>query len=106
VSTAAVVVAVDDGLVNTARNEVPLSAVDAVAEYVVDVAPARSTQVAPPSVDCCHWTVGTGLPEAAAESVNGWPTAAEVGVGSEVTTGPAAGAALSSSENDTFVADR
>jgi hypothetical protein len=35
-------------------------------ESVVEVAPATSLKVAPPSVLTCHWTVGAGLPPAAA----------------------------------------
>ena len=35
-------------------------------EYVVEVAPAISLNVAPPLVEICHWTAGAGDPDAAA----------------------------------------
>ena len=42
-----------------------MPAVTAVRVSVVLVAPLRFVKVAPPSVLCCHCTVGAGLPEAA-----------------------------------------
>ena len=44
----------------------PFCPAKAVKLRVVEVAPATFWNVAPPSVLCCHWTVGVGLPLAAA----------------------------------------
>ena len=87
---AAVVVAVPEALVKTARNCVPSSARAAVAEYDDEVAPAMSVQVVPPSVECCHCTVGSGTPDAAAAREKG-PTPGRARLaGDAVTTGAAA----------------
>jgi hypothetical protein len=69
VSVAAVVVAVPQVLVKTARYRYPSWASATVKESVVEVAPGTSLKVAPPSVLTCHWTVGAGLPLAAAVNV-------------------------------------
>jgi hypothetical protein len=53
-------------LVNTARYWFPLSPEAAVKLKVVFVAPEISFQLVPPLVLTCHWTVGVGLPVAAA----------------------------------------
>jgi hypothetical protein len=52
-----------------------------------DVAPDTLVNVAPPSVDSCHWTVGVGLPEAAAVNVADPPTVQLAPAGGVVTTG-------------------
>ncbi len=39
-----------------------------------DVSPGTEIQVVPPSRETCHWTVGVGVPDAAAEYVAVWPT--------------------------------
>ncbi len=44
-------------------------------------------QVLPPSVDTCHWTVGAGLPDAAAVNVAVWPTGVVTLAGCVVTVG-------------------
>jgi hypothetical protein len=41
----------------------------AVSEYAVEVAPATADQLAPPSLETCHCTLGAGLPEAEAVNV-------------------------------------
>ena len=63
------VVAVEHPLVNTARNSDPDC--DGVGEKasVVLVAPGTFANAAPPLVLTCHWTVGVGLPLAAAVKV-------------------------------------
>ena len=66
VRVAAVVVALPTVLVKTARYSLPVWPTAAVKLSVVAVAPAMLLNVAPPSVDTCHCTVGAGLPEAAA----------------------------------------
>jgi hypothetical protein len=66
VRTAAVEVADPVTLVNTARKRYPFMPGLVVTLYVVDVAPAMSSQVEPESVERCHCTVGAGLPVAAA----------------------------------------
>ena len=70
---AAAEVAEPDGLVNTAWYWLPLSLSEAVPLRVPEVAPLMSEKLLPPSVDTCHWTVGVGVPEAAAVKLNGWP---------------------------------
>jgi hypothetical protein len=65
-STAALLVADPAVLVNTARYWFPLSPDAAVKLKVVFVAPEISFQLVPPLVLTCHWTVGVGLPVAAA----------------------------------------
>src|SRR4051794_41027632 len=72
-SVAAIEVAVPTALVNTARYMLPLSPGAVVNVYVVLVAPAMFTKLAPPSVERCHWTVGVGTPEAAARKLTGLP---------------------------------
>ena len=69
VSVAAVVVAVPQLFVKTARYFLPLSAEPAVKLYVVEVAPLILVKVFPPSVETCHCTVGVGVPLAAAVNV-------------------------------------
>jgi hypothetical protein len=91
VSVAAFEVAVPTLLVNTARYWLPDSAavVDATVNVPV-VLPASvvsSVNVAPPSVDTCHCTVGAGLPEAAAVNVALAPSTTVVLVGCVVTVG-------------------
>ncbi len=67
VIVAAVVVAVPEAFVNTARNLVPFwPAVTLGTVSVVVVAPPTFAYVAPPSVLDCHCTVGVGVPVAAA----------------------------------------
>ena len=80
-------VAVPWPLANTASNWAPLSPEPAVAVYVVDVAPPMGAHVSPASFERCHWTVGTGLPEAAAVNEYVAPAAAVTGVGWVVTSG-------------------
>src|SRR3569623_157785 len=69
VIAAAVVVAVPQEFVNTARYWLPFCAVAVVNDKVVDVAPLILLNVAPPSVLNCHCTVGAGGPLAAAVKV-------------------------------------
>ena len=66
VSVAAFVVAVPQVFVKTARNLFPFWPLVVVNVRVVEVAPDTLLNVAPPSVETCHWTVGEGLPDAAA----------------------------------------
>src|SRR3954453_14716511 len=49
-----------------------------------------SANVAPPSMDACHWTVGGGVPEAAAVKLNGRPAVTVWSDGFVVTTGATA----------------
>src|SRR5450755_3356096 len=64
---AAVVVALPDPLVKTARNFVPFWPANTFGTVkVVLVAPATLLNVAPPFVENCHCTVGVGAPLAAA----------------------------------------
>ncbi len=69
VSVAAFDVALPAELVNTARYSLPDSDSVAVPDRVVEVAPDTLLHVVPPSVDTCHWTVGVGVPDAAAVNV-------------------------------------
>src|SRR5665213_4208962 len=90
VSVAGPVVAVPPVFVKTASYSFPLcSGVGAGTTKVSETASATGFQVAPPSVDTCHWTVGTGLPEAAAVKVASWPAVTLWLVGAVVTTGEA-----------------
>ena len=52
-----------------------------------DVAPEISEKVTPPSVETCHWTVGAGLPVAAAVKDTGRPRLTRASAGWVVTTG-------------------
>ena len=75
VSVAALLVAVPAELVNTASYLLPLSASVVLATVSVsDVAPVIGVNVAPPSVETCHCTVGVGVPDAAAVNVAVAPT--------------------------------
>src|SRR6185369_15959972 len=56
-------------LLKRARYWLPLSAATALKIKLGLVAPAMSLNVTPPSVLSCHWTVGAGLPLAAAVKV-------------------------------------
>ena len=67
VSVAALVVAVLQEFVKTARYCLPLSADVAVKVSVVEVAPGMSLNG--PPLDTCHCTVGAGVPLAAAVKV-------------------------------------
>ncbi len=69
VSVAAVVVAEPFELVNTARYLLPVWVAVVTKLSVVEVAPATFVKVVPPLVLTCHWTVGVGLPLAAAVNV-------------------------------------
>ena len=51
------------------------------------MAPAMSDHVVPPSLLCCHWTVGAGDPVAAASKVAAVPAFTIWSRGSSVTTG-------------------
>ena len=73
------------------RYSFPLSAAAAVKVSVSEVAPAMSAKVEPPSVDTCHWTVGVGVPVAAAVNETDDPAAAVTFCGLAVTTGAAGG---------------
>jgi hypothetical protein len=66
VSVAAVVVAVPEEFVNTARYWFPFCDNAVVKLRVVEVPPERLLNVTPPSVLTCHCTVGVGEPVAAA----------------------------------------
>jgi hypothetical protein len=57
---------------------------------VVPVAPVTVDHVDPPSVDSCHWTVGVGVPEAAALKLADCPAFTDWAVGWVVTTGAVA----------------
>ncbi len=94
VRVAAVVVPVPSELEKTARNWYPSWEPVAAKERVVEVAPARSEKVAPPLVLCCHWTVGVGLPDAAAVNCAVAPALTETFAGFWVIAGPIAAAVL------------
>jgi len=66
VNVAALEVALPAELLNTAWYRLPFSDKLAVNVSVVEVAPAISLKLTPPSVLACHWTVGGGVPVAAA----------------------------------------
>ena len=53
----------------------------------MDVAPPMLLQVLPPSVETCHWTVGAGVPEAAALNVTVVPETTLWPPGCDVTEG-------------------
>ena len=55
--------------------------------YVVEVAPLMLVNVVPPLLLTCHWTVGVGLPLAAAVNVTVLPAVTLWLVGLVVTTG-------------------
>ena len=84
-STAAVVVAVPQLLVKTARYCFPLSASVAVKVSVVEVAPGMSEKG--PPLDTCHCTVGAGLPLEAALKLTLVPSQTVCVAGLLVTTG-------------------
>jgi hypothetical protein len=56
-------------LLNRARTSHWFSKAVRTALSVGDVAPLMLIHVVPPSTDACHWTVGVGLPVAAAVKV-------------------------------------
>src|SRR6266568_1174167 len=66
VNVAALEVALPAELLNTAWYRLPFCDKLAVNVSVVEVAPAISLKLTPPSVLTCHWTVGAGVPVAAA----------------------------------------
>ena len=70
VSVAAVVVAVLQGFVNTARYWRPVCDGVGVIVRVVLVSPGISGKVAPPSVLTCHCTLGVGVPLAAPQRLH------------------------------------
>src|SRR5262249_50445674 len=72
---------------NTARNFLPLSPGVGMKVNVGDVAAPMSVNVAPPSELLCHWTVGSGMPVAAATNVAGWPAATVKSIGCNVIDG-------------------
>jgi hypothetical protein len=91
VSVAALLVAVPPPLVNTARNLLPDCEV-LVGEMVsvVVVAPETFVNVEPPSVDCCHCTVGAEQPagvEPAAVNVAAFGAVTVTSIGCVVTVG-------------------
>ena len=89
VNVAAVVVAEPPGFVNTARYLKPFCpAVTLASVKVVVVAPETLENVAPPSVETCHCTVGVGDPLAAAVNTAVCPAFTVESVGFVVTTGP------------------
>ena len=82
VSTAGVVVAVPEPLVNTASYSFPFS--DSVTLERVNaslVAPETGEKLSPPSVETCHCTGGPGMPLAAAEKAASCPVVADWFVG-------------------------
>src|SRR5258706_3923250 len=85
VSVAAVVLALPQALVKTARYLLPLCDVLAVKLSVVLVAPEMF--VKGPPVLTCHCTVGAGLPLEAAVKLTGAPSHAVVSLGFVVTVG-------------------
>src|SRR5207245_9834625 len=66
VNVAALEVALPAELLNTAWYRLPFCDKLAVNVSVVEVAPAISLKLTPPSVLACHWAVGSGAPVAAA----------------------------------------
>src|SRR5450432_847050 len=87
---AAVVVALPDPLVKTARNLVPFWPANTFGTVkVVMIAPAILLNVAPPSVENCHCTVGVGVPLAAAVNTAVPPAFTVTSTGFSVITGPA-----------------
>ena len=87
VSVAAVVVAVPEELVNTARYWFPFCDKVVVKLRVVEVAPETLLNVVPPSVLTCHCAVGVGEPVAAAVKVAVWPVVTVRFVGCAVIVG-------------------
>src|SRR5690242_10973455 len=73
VSVAAAEVALPTEWVKTARYWLPFREAELVKESVAEVAPAMSVKLLPLSVLTCHWTVGVGLPLAAAVKVTVCP---------------------------------
>jgi hypothetical protein len=73
VSVAAVVGAVPAEFINTTWYRFPFCDKVVVKLRVVEVAPERLLDVAPPSALTCHCTVGVGEPVAAAVKVAVWP---------------------------------
>ena len=78
-------------LVKTARNSQPLTKGIGIPLSVVEVYPAASIQVMPPSTETCHCTLGVGVPLAAAVKVTGSPWATDWLTGWVVTTGAMSG---------------
>src|SRR6266702_1550805 len=74
VNVAALEVALPAELLNTAWYRLPFCDRLAVNVSVVEVAPAISLKLTPPSVLTCHWTVGGGVPVAAAVNEAVCPT--------------------------------
>lgn len=89
VSVAAVVLTVPRLFVNTARYWFPFCEALVVKVRVVEVAPDRLLNVAPPSMLTCHCTVGVGVPLAAAVKLTLAPAVTVWLVGLVVTTGGA-----------------
>src|SRR6266700_1576923 len=90
VMVAAVVVALPDPLVKTARNFVPFWPASTFGTVkVVTVAPATLLNVAPPLVEHSHCTVGVGVPLAAAVNTAVPPAFSVTSPGFVVITGPA-----------------
>ena len=87
VSVAALVVEEPWLLVKTARNCQPFCDATVLKVRVVLVAPAMFAKVAPPLLESCHWTVGVGLPVAAAVKLTLWPAVTVWSVGFVVTVG-------------------
>jgi len=91
VSVAALEFVEPELLVNTARNLLPdCDVLVGETVNVVDVAPDTFVNVEPPSVDCCHWTVGAeqlGGVEAAAVNVAAPGAVTVTSVGWVVTLG-------------------
>jgi hypothetical protein len=86
-SVAAAEVALLQEFVNTARYLLLFCAAVEVKESVVEVAPGRSLNIVPPSLLSCHWTVGFGLPLAAAVNVAVAPSQRVLSVGFALTAG-------------------
>ncbi len=90
------VVAVPDVLVNTARYWYPLLAAGGVVMVRVgETFPARLLKVSPPSVLTCHWTVGAGVPLAAAVKVAFCPGKSLAFTGCRVIAGASAAEVIS-----------
>ena len=89
VNVAGLDVAEPTELVNTAWYLLPLSEAVGVKVYVSDVPPVPDTllNVDPPAGSTCHWTVGAGLPVAAAVKLTWLPAVAVCDDGWVVTAG-------------------
>ena len=101
--------AVPDGFVNSARNALPtakalVGSVVEETESVVDVAPGMSDHGPLRLAATCHWTVGAGVPAAAALSCTTSPAAATSARSGELVTTGASGESADAVDTATSMA--